>query len=220
MFSTEEPNRALTSRPLGRPVPLGTERGLSGLLVKLIPRGCVENSARSAYPQAAACYRGVPGTLRPTRERTAEVISQGERRMEARAILQPVFVVGLLTIVMAIWMVATRIPAMVRKRIDPQLAQTPSHLHSLLPPELMRISNNYNHLFEQPTLFYAVAISIALLGHVDAFNVGCAWVYAVLRIAHSLVQATIDLVTLRFGIFLLSWIVLATLTLREALVLF
>jgi len=140
--------------------------------------------------------------------------------MEANAILQPVFVVGLLTIVMAIWMGTTRIPAMAKRNIDPQKAQNTSNLHDLLPPELMRISNNYNHLFEQPTLFYAVAISIALLGHVDSFNVTCAWAYAGLRIAHSLVQATVDHVMTRFTLFLLSWIALGTMTIREALAVF
>jgi hypothetical protein len=140
--------------------------------------------------------------------------------MDANAILQPVFVVGLLTVAMTIWMIATRVPAMAKAKIDPQQAQTTSNLHGLLPPELMRISNNYNHLFEQPTLFYAVAISIAVLGHVDGFNVGCAWAYAGLRIVHSLVQATVDIVNIRFGLFLLSWIVLGTMTVREALAVF
>ena len=140
--------------------------------------------------------------------------------IEASAILQPVFVVALLTIAITIWMVATRVPAMQKRGIDPQLAQTTSNLHGLLPPELMRISNNYNHLFEQPTLFYAVAISIAVLGHVDSFNVACAWVFAGLRIAHSLVQVTVDIVMIRFGLFLLSWIALGVMTVRETLAVF
>ncbi|MBW2271263.1 MAG: MAPEG family protein [Deltaproteobacteria bacterium] len=127
---------------------------------------------------------------------------------------------ALLTVAITIYMIATRIPAMAKRKIDPQLAQTPSNLHGMLPPELMRISNNYNHLFEQPVLFYAVVISIAVMGQVDAFNVGCAWVYAVLRIVHSLVQVTVDNVTLRFGVFLCSWIVLGTLVVREALRIF
>lgn len=140
--------------------------------------------------------------------------------MDPVAILQPVFVVGLLTVVMALWMVATRVPAMSKHGVHPQKAQVTSKLHDLLPSETMRISSNYNHLFEQPTLFYAVAISIAILGHVDALHVQCAWAYAVLRILHSLVQATIDLVTVRFGLFALSWAVLAVMTVREALALF
>ena len=140
--------------------------------------------------------------------------------MEASAILQPVFVVGLLTVVMTIWMFATRIPAMSKRGIDPQRAQDTSRMRDLLPPEIMRISNNYNHLFEQPTLFYAVAISIAVLGLVDSLHVYCAWAYAILRIAHSLVQATVDIVMIRFGLFVLSWIVLGLMTVRGALSVF
>ncbi len=140
--------------------------------------------------------------------------------MEASAILQPVFVMSILTIVMTIWMIATRIPAMSKLGIAPQQAQDTSRLRDMLPPELMRISNNYNHLFEQPTLFYAVAIAIAVVGRVDALHLQCAWAYAGLRVVHSLVQATVDIVTIRFGLFLLSWIALAIMTVREAILIF
>lgn len=137
--------------------------------------------------------------------------------MEASLILQPVFVVGLLTMVMAVWMFFTRVPTMAKLKIHPQKGRDTHKLRDLLPDEVNRVSNNYNHLFEQPTLFYAVAISIAVLGHVDAWHVGCAWAYAVLRIAHSLVQATIDVVMARFALFILSWIALAVMLVREAL---
>lgn len=140
--------------------------------------------------------------------------------MEATAMLQPVFVLGLLTIVMTIWMFATRIPAMSRLGIDPQKGQDTVRLLDLLPPEVNRVSNNYNHLFEQPTLFYAVALSVALLGHTDTLHVACAWIYVVLRIAHSLVQATVDIVLVRFSLFLMSWVALAIIIVRESLALF
>ena len=140
--------------------------------------------------------------------------------MEASAILEPVFVMALLTVVITFSMIGTRIPAMTRLRIDAQAGQDTIKLRDLLPKEIVRISNNYNHLFEQPTLFYAVAISIAVLGHVDSFHVGCAWTYTVLRVAHSAVQATIDFVPLRFGLFLISWIVLSIMIIREALAIF
>jgi hypothetical protein len=140
--------------------------------------------------------------------------------MEASAILQPVFVVVGLSVIMTFWMIVTRIPKMTELGIHPQKAQNTSKLLDLLPPETTRISNNYNHLFEQPTIFYAVAISIALLGHVDPINVGCAWTYAGIRVIHSLVQATVDIVMIRFGLFLVSSIVLAVLVVREILVVF
>ena len=140
--------------------------------------------------------------------------------MEAKFILRPVFVVGLLTVVMTIWMFLTRIPAMSRLKIHPQEGQDTNKLRDLLPKEVARISNNYNHLFEQPTLFYAVAISIAILGHVDSLHISCAWLYAALRVSHSLVQATIDVVLVRFAIFILSWLVLSIMVIREALLIF
>jgi hypothetical protein len=139
--------------------------------------------------------------------------------MEASAILQPVFVMALLSTVMMLWMVTTRVLAMNKAKIDPQDAQDTSRLPDMLPPEVMRVANNYNHLFEQPTVFYAVAISIAVLGHVDSMHVTCAWAYTGLRVTHSLVQATVDLVMLRFGLFLLSWLALSIMIVRESLAL-
>ncbi len=140
--------------------------------------------------------------------------------MEASAILQPVFALGLLTIVVTIYMYITRVASMRKLRIHPQRAQDTNSLKELLPKEVTRISNNYNHLFEQPTLFYAVAISIAVLGHVDSFFVICAWLFVAIRVAHSIVQTTIDKVMVRFSLFLLSWLVLAVMVIRESLMLY
>ena len=137
--------------------------------------------------------------------------------MAAELILQPVFVVGLLTMVITIWMYVTRIPAMYRLGIAPQQAQDTHKISELLPSEVSRVSNNYNNLFEQPVLFYVVAICIALLGHVDALHIGCAWAYAILRIIHSTIQATIDWVIARFCVFILSWVVLSIMLIREAI---
>jgi hypothetical protein len=140
--------------------------------------------------------------------------------MAATAILQPVLVLALLTLAITLWMLLTRIPEMNRRGIHPQQAQDTRKLRDLLSPESNRVANNYNHLFEQPTLFYAVALSIAVLGHVDALHVQCAWAYAILRIAHSGVQATVDIVMIRFSLFALSWLVLAVMIVREALAVF
>ena len=48
---------------------------------------------------------------------------------------------------------------------------------------------NYEHLVEQPTLFYAVVISLAVIGADHPINVGLAWGYVALRIGHSLAQS-------------------------------
>ena len=93
--------------------------------------------------------------------------------MEASAILQPVIALGLWTTVMMIWMYATRIPAIGKADIpDDQMGHPPGM--NLLPSEVRRIADNYNHLFEQPTLFYAVCLAIAVASHVDAMAVNCA----------------------------------------------
>ena len=140
--------------------------------------------------------------------------------MDATAMLQPVIVMGILNVAMFVWMLATRLPAMSAAGIDAQEARNTRDLVGRLPAEVTRVSNNYNHLFEQPTLFYAVAISIAVLGDVDSLHVQCAWAYAILRIAHSLVQATVDIVAVRFSVFLLSWIALGVMIVRELLAVF
>ncbi|HCD16653.1 MAG: MAPEG family protein [Rhizobiales bacterium TMED83] len=138
--------------------------------------------------------------------------------MEPTAILQPVIALGLWSGVMMIWMYATRIPAMNKAGIDPQDAAHPKTME--LPSEVARIADNYNHLFEQPTLFYAVAITIAVLGHGDQTAVTCAWTFVILRVVHSLIQSTLNVVMLRFSVFMLSWVALLVLTIREALVIF
>ena len=83
--------------------------------------------------------------------------------MAPSAILQPLFAMALLNLVMWLWMYATRIPAMSKAGIDAQQA-TKDSMQSL-PPEVVRVADNYNHLFEQPTLFYAVVLSIAMPIH-------------------------------------------------------
>jgi hypothetical protein len=80
--------------------------------------------------------------------------------------------------------------------------------------------DNYNHLLEQPTLFYAVTLSLVILGASDAINTSLAWSYVALRIAHSLVQATTNVILIRFSIFVVSSIVLLALTLRAAMLVY
>lgn len=140
--------------------------------------------------------------------------------MEAIQILRPAIVLGGWTAVMAIWMAATRLPALARASIAPDQARNTAKLNDLLPDEVQRVARNYNHLFEQPTLFYAMAIMIAILGHVDSLHVQCAWLFVALRIAHSCVQATVDIVLWRFSLFVLSWLALALMIAREVIAAF
>lgn len=89
-----------------------------------------------------------------------------------------------------------------------------------LPSSVARIANNFNHLHEQPTQFYAVALTLALLGVDDGTTVGLGWAYVGLRIVHSLVQATVNHIPTRFTLFASSGLVLLGMTGRAASVLF
>ena len=132
--------------------------------------------------------------------------------------LAPVLVLVTWTLVMWIWMYATRVPAMKEAGIDPQDAAYPgTWSHRLRRPEVRSVADNYNHLHEQPTIFYALMFFAALTGGADATAAGLAWAYVVLRILHSLVQATFNRVLVRFGVFALGSLVLVVFTAREAL---
>jgi hypothetical protein len=119
------------------------------------------------------------------------------------------------TFVMWFWMYATRIPAMQRAGIDlAEISRTGAKLE--LPAEVSRVADNYNHLHEQPTIFYALALAAQLGGAADATNVGLAWAYVVLRIVHSFVQATKNVIPVRFAVFTLGSVVLMVLLVRTA----
>lgn len=120
------------------------------------------------------------------------------------------------TFVMWVWMYATRIPAMQKARIDmDELSRTGAPL--VLPPAVSRVSDNYNHLHEQPTIFYATALVAQLAGCVDVFTIALGWAYVGLRIVHSLVQATRNVIPLRFAVFTLGSLVLLVIWLRTLL---
>jgi hypothetical protein len=140
----------------------------------------------------------------------------------SHAILQPVVVLVAWTIVMLVWMVATRLPAMRAAGIDlgNLVGTKASDADRSLPAEAQWKAHNYNHLMEQPTLFYAICLVIAVTGTGVAINVALAWGYVALRIAHSLVQATTNRVRPRFMLFLLSSLCLAALTLHAGMTVF
>ena len=142
--------------------------------------------------------------------------------MHAALILQPAVALMAWTMVMWAWMYATRIPAMNAARINPDsLATNPgTTLDDLLPAPVQWKAHNYNHLHEAPTLFYAVVAVLALAGQGNGVSVQVAWAYVGLRVAHSLVQATVNRVMLRFALFGLSSLALIALIFHAARVVF
>jgi hypothetical protein len=142
--------------------------------------------------------------------------------MIGMGILQPVVALAAWTFVMWVWMYATRIPAMNRLQIDPDsLARDPDvTLDKLLPPQVQWKAHNYNHLHEAPTVFYAVALVLAIVGQGDGLNAWLGWIYAGLRVIHSLVQAIANKVMVRFLVFVASSLVLLALVVHGAIAVF
>jgi hypothetical protein len=137
-------------------------------------------------------------------------------------ILQPVVALAAWTMIMWVWLYAKRIPAMGKAKID--LANwfggTGKDLDGKLPDKVQWVAHNFNHLHEAPTVFYAIAIVLAMIGQGDGLNATIAWAYVALRIAHSLVQALWNKITVRFGIYALSSIALIMLVVHAAIAVF
>jgi hypothetical protein len=127
-------------------------------------------------------------------------------------IIGPVIALVTWSMVMWIWMYATRIPAMFAMNIKPD-SNAPSGVQmSMLPPKVRWKADNYNHLMEQPTIFYAITLALALLGSTETLAVNLAWIYVALRFVHSLVQALTNKIEIRFLVFVLSNVPLFGLT--------
>ena len=141
--------------------------------------------------------------------------------MQPSPILGPIVALVAWSLVMMLWMAATRLPAMSRKgiRIGTLVGGRGADLDGVLEDSIQWKSHNYAHLMEQPTVFYAVALSLALMDQGGGLNLALAWIYVGLRIAHSLVQAIFNRVLVRFLLFLLSSLALVGLTVHAAAVL-
>jgi hypothetical protein len=132
--------------------------------------------------------------------------------------LAPVVALVAWTLVMLVWMMGIRMPAMKKAGIDLGKARggRPGILDTVLEEKAQWPAHNYIHLMEQPTLFYALAITLAALGIGGGVNAQLAWAYVILRILHSIVQATFNRIAIRFTLFGLSTLVLMALTFQAA----
>jgi len=119
-------------------------------------------------------------------------------------LIQPVVALVIWSMVMWTWLYATRIPAIVSMKLQMDPEAPAGVQMAQLPARVRWKADNYNHLMEQPTLFYAVALSLAFLGEASEISIFAAWAYLGLRIIHSLIQASVNKIELRFAVFLLS----------------
>lgn len=135
-----------------------------------------------------------------------------------QAMLAPAAVLVAWSLIMLGWAAATRLPAL--SRIGGMANAKPGgrgqDLEGVLPPLVNWKSHNYTHLMEQPTLFYAVVAILAIVG-AGRIDVALAWGYVSLRVVHSLWQATVNRVPVRFALFSLSTFCLIGLAVRAVL---
>jgi hypothetical protein len=133
--------------------------------------------------------------------------------MSYSPLLAPVVVLVAWTLVMLVWLAVKRAPFMSnRGGLPPGVRgeDMPKGPHNWP-------AHNYVHLLEQPTIFYAIVLVLALM-HFDApINVFLAWAYVILRIVHSFIQSTVNVVKWRFLVFALSTLCLAGLTVHAGL---
>ena len=134
-------------------------------------------------------------------------------------ILAPASLLVLWSLIVLGWMAATRLPAMRKVGVDLTtiVGGRGVDLQGVIPDQVNWISHNYTHLMEQPTVFYATVVILALNGVGDGFNLTLAWAYVLLRIVHSIVQATWNRVLVRFLVFGASTACLAMLAINAAL---
>jgi len=137
-------------------------------------------------------------------------------------IFAPAIALVLWSLVMLSWLAVTRLPAMAKAGISltSVVGARGANLEGVVPDKVNWKAHNYTHLMEQPTLFYATVIILGVIGQGDGLNLQLAWAYVMLRIAHSIVQATWNRVAVRFTLFLLSTLALLMLAVHAAIAVF
>ena len=133
--------------------------------------------------------------------------------------LAPAAVLVLWSLVMLLWTAQSRFGAMAKSGLDLKEAKPGGRgqdLDGVLPDRVNWKSHNYTHLMEQPTIFYPTVVILAVMG-AGAIDVALAWAYVAIRIVHSLYQATVNRVPVRFTMFLLSTICLIVLAVRAVM---
>ena len=126
-------------------------------------------------------------------------------------ILAPVLALVCWTLVMWIWLYATRIPAMRAAGLDKFKEKKDLEV---LPRKVRQVADNYNHLHEQPVIFYALAFYCHLAGLADSTNVTLAWAYVGFRVAHSLYQSLVNVIPVRFALFAMGSLALMGIAVR------
>ena len=137
--------------------------------------------------------------------------------MNHEPILLPVLVLVIWSLIMLAWLAITRLPTIAKLKLGPTAGERTAELAAQLPKEVQWKADNHNHLMEQPTIFYATAIVLAIAGLGDGLNLYLAWFYVGSRIVHSVIHATVNIVPVRFAVFLLGTVALLVMAINGAI---
>jgi len=139
--------------------------------------------------------------------------------MEQRAIFGPFLATMLLTLIVWVYMYVRRIRFITSSNLSPGDLSKPGELARLSPAAVSNPSDNLKNLFEIPVLFYALALYLFATRQVDGAYVTAGWVFVAFSALHSAVHCTINIVMLRFYLYLIStlavWFMLAKATMAH-----
>jgi hypothetical protein len=134
--------------------------------------------------------------------------------VKASLIAWPMIGQAVLSLAVALRVLAVRVEEMRTRRIAPQSVSNSREVAARL--ENLTAADNLRNLFELPVLFFAVCVAMAITDLVSPLQLGLAWTFVALRTVHSLIQTTYNRVMHRFAAFLLGllalmamWIVFA-----------
>jgi hypothetical protein len=138
--------------------------------------------------------------------------------MYDHGLIAPVIALVCWSLVVMVWLGYERVRNILRLRLSPDAGKFSRDLDALMPDCARQVSANYMHLMEQPTIFYAVCLSLQFIGQGNhPINIGLAWGYVAARVLHTGVQGTVNNVSLRFALFLISSVFLIALAVHAVM---
>jgi hypothetical protein len=138
--------------------------------------------------------------------------------MPTSPILKPALALVVWTQVVMVWLYARRIPALEKLKaegkfnLDKMSTATKDQFNAVVPAPARWVADNYTHLMEHPTIFYALTFYIDRANYGSPIMVKLAWGYVGLRVVHSFVQGCGNAIMVRFSVFISSTAVFAAMT--------
>ena len=135
-------------------------------------------------------------------------------QLAAQPILLPMLSMMLLTLVVWVTMYIQRIGYCIRNRVRTQDLTTPDRVAELIPAPVSYSAYNFRNLLELPVLFYVLCLFLYVTNSVDEWYLIAAWLFVALRVVHSVIHCTVNIVIWRFVVYFVSALALWCMLLR------